>query len=196
MNKKIKIEDFIQKNREAFDDELPKELSWDFFENNHLELLHKNQKTISVRFLLTAAASVLLFIVSGIVYHFHALEELHQKLAQKDAFSAQSALSEDFVQAEKYYTQQISLKSKELKKKSGKNKFSDTEEEILFLEKEYKMLQNDLKNGVNPKIIAEAMLENLKIRNEILVRQIEALENIQKEMNEHENTSEKNSQGI
>jgi hypothetical protein len=121
---------------------------------------------------------------------------LHQKLAQKDAFSAQSALSEDFVQAEKYYTQQISLKSKELKKKSGKNKFSDTEEEILFLEKEYKMLQNDLKNGVNPKIIAEAMLENLKIRNEILVRQIEALENIQKEMNEHENTSEKNSQGI
>ncbi len=196
MSKKIKIVDFIQKNREAFDEELPKELSWDFFENNHLEVLRKTPKTISVRFFLAAAASVVLFIVSGIVYHFYALEELHQKLAQKEVLTTQTALSEEFVQAEQYYTQQISLKSKELKKKGGKGKFADTEEEILFLEKEYKMLQNDLKSGVNPKVIAEAMLENLKIRNEILVRQIETLENIHKTLNNDENTSEKNSQGI
>ena len=198
MKKKHNTDEFILQNRDLFEEELPREMQWDFFENHHLEILRSTQKVVSMRTFGLFAAAVALVFSAMVVFHFYIVDEMKrgQTTADKSVSVEKLALDEDFLQAESYYKLQISSSRKQLKSLIDKKEFEDTESELKYLEKEYKMLQKDLKRGVNPKIIADAMLENLKLRYEILNSHIEAVEAVKQKLNQDETKTEQHSEGI
>jgi len=169
--KRDKLEQFIHEHREEFDDLEPDHESWEDIDipDSKVRTINFTLKT----FLSRAAAVVIIFIAS---YYFH--EFRSQKTIEKGKNTAENnPVYEELMEAEFYYSAQISERKEELFKLidnvPGLQK--DVSNELDDLDAIYLELKQDLKDNVDSQEVIEAMMQNFRLKLEILENMLEQI---------------------
>jgi len=183
-----KLEEFILVNREQFDDMEPRPGLWDGIEKRKAPVLGIGWKAIVWR----AAAVVIIFFSS---YIFFRLTDKNPVQNGKSIYSEvpkeQSPLANDLKEAEIYYTSQIEFMRTEV------IRFSDGDPsvqeiidlEMVDLDKIFRELKNDLQDNTDNEEVIEAMIQNYRIKLEVLQEILRQLKQSNEPINSspHEN---------
>jgi hypothetical protein len=159
---KDKLEDFVRKNRDAFDDKEPSGNVWKGIEAG---MTFKNKGSLWSSIALWRAAAIIFMAVSG--YLLYSLN--HQQPRRQDV-----ALNE-FADVEKFYFEQISEKTaliEDFKKNDGMNGFTN---DFKQLEAMYDVLKEEIKNHPSQKV-KDALVLNLLVRIDLLNQELHKLE--------------------
>ncbi|WP_291726026.1 hypothetical protein [Bernardetia sp.] len=170
---------------------------------------NKPAKTVSLRKFRLVAASLVALLVATLGYHFdtvsvlsHENEQLISMYEEGNVGSWEEehqnnvvqtvALPAELVEAENYYTSVIAKEKQELKKKDTENWVTpETIQTLDELDEAYKIMKSDLLEEQNPKVLIDEMLENLKLRKQILDESIQILEQSNSETHQNNKTNEK-----
>jgi hypothetical protein len=174
---KDELEDFIGKNRKAFDDQEPSEKVWSIIERS---LGFQRHASLWNSVALWRAAAVIFMAVTAFL------------LLPKDQSAKQQLALKEFSDVENFYIQQISEKTdmiEEFKRSDGLNGFTN---DFRQLEAMYLVLKDEMKNHPSQKV-KDALVLNLLVRIDLLNQQIHRLENQEyKEPDGAENPPAKN----
>jgi hypothetical protein len=185
---KDKLEKFIIENREEFDVYEPNTELWDRIHKPSPKVIRLNWKTIMIR----VAAVVVIFIAS---YFFH---DMMQKNGEDIAGNDQQMENEDqsgevkvLMEAEMFYTSQINTAKEEIILLSGNDKdlMEDVNLDMVELDNVFEELKNDLKDNSDNEEVIEAMIQNYRIKLEVLD---EILLQLKKSKNSENKKSESN----
>ena len=170
-NKKDNFKDFIQQNKDAFDDEMPDNNLWDKIEQKLPKTEIKQTKKVSFfSYKWNVAASIVCIMAVGILGYFVGQNNgLKNNIVKNDKVNeAQYPLSQvstEIAEVEKYYITQINAKIKESKTlKINPENFSELE----ILKSEFEELKIEMNNNIDKELIIEAMIDNYKLRLSIL----------------------------
>jgi len=176
-----KLEKFIRNNREEFDMDEPSNELWGKIQRE----LRPEIKLKPLRRGLNywKIAAVILLLISSAL-----LVDKWIGMQQKAPVQAEKYFTDEFKEAEHFYMQLAAEKKAILEKKCKDDPQYKAEflSEINDLDNQYKQLKDDLKYG-NQDEIMDAMVVNLQLRIEILNRQLEIIESINKKEKNDEN---------
>jgi hypothetical protein len=177
---KDQLEDFVHRNRAAFDDKEPSERVW---KNIHAATQQGPRTTVWNSLMLWRAAAVVFMALSGYL--------LYQKTTAKPAVSEVAA--NEFRDVERFYFNQISEKVQlidEFQKNEGLNGFT---QDFQQLEAMYSVLKEEMKAHPSQKV-KDALVLNLLIRIDLLNQQLHALE--KKEDESYKDKKEKKEESV
>ncbi|HVW15036.1 MAG TPA: hypothetical protein VHB54_14470 [Mucilaginibacter sp.] len=168
-----RLEDFIRKNKEEFDDLEPSADLWARIEK-HLppegaQLKKREAKMFSLNFVLRVAASVV--IVMGIAFALYVRNEKKQGIDY-------AAINPEYAKQQVQYTSLIQSKQSELKSltKDDPEMYQEFSKEIAKMDSTYNKLNRDLANSPNQEIVLREMIRNLQIQTEVLNQQLNVIE--------------------
>ncbi|MBC6401720.1 MAG: hypothetical protein GDA51_12925 [Ekhidna sp.] len=164
-----RFEKFIIDNRNSFDNESPSNELWGRIEKD----IHPNKASFGLLWKVAAA----LFLISTIVL---LIERLNEPVGP--------VFSPEFVQAEDYYVTLINQRKNILKERLNADQEKRFLQEINQLDSMYLELKKTYKINAASERVIDAMINNLRLRSDILNRQLEFLENIKNEKNENGDT--------
>ena len=170
------LEDFIKNNKEGFEQKAPKNL-WDNIESK-LEEKPPVKKKTNWLFYGSVAAGIALLITVGIQFGKQKNNTVAdtnqpvQQIQEKETQIALADISEEYAELELHYITEISEKEEAL---LALNPDEELMEEIKMLDDDYKMLSKELGSGGDDKIIVEAMIENYRLKIELMDVVIEEL---------------------
>jgi hypothetical protein len=160
------LEQFIMNNKEAFNNADPSDNVWKGINRK----LRKSNGFLQISWKVAAA----LFMVSTV----YLLVERNLEVSYEGP-----QFSQEFTQAENYYTQLISLKRTEIEQKLTPEQQNELLEEIDQLDVLYVELKTTYQPNAASDRIVDAMVNNLQLRLEILNKQLEILGNIKNQNN-------------
>lgn len=184
------LEELIAANRPAFDSEEPSDEVWATIREQlqQPQVVKKSSLwTISwVRFSAAAAATAFLMVAGTAAYHWGQVSGR----AEMAASIQLEQINPQMAEVERYYTQMISLKEKQLSKydlqKLGLQ--DENDQKMAELDSTYKQLKHELEINPNQQKVLDAMTRNLQMRMLLLSRQLEVLQHISKQSSqENEN---------
>lgn len=167
------------------------------------EIVNQNNtpatKTVSIRKFWTVAASLTAILITTLGYNLETIsmltaeneqltsmyeengmrgfDENSDNYLEGNNYSQNVSLPAELIEAENYYTSIIAKDKKELKKKDTENWVTpETIQTLDELDEAYKVMKSDLLEDQNPKMLVDEMLNNLKLRKQILDESIEILE--------------------
>ncbi len=156
----MNLQEFIEQNRNFFDNEEPSENHFSRFEKRL-----QNKKRVSFfesNFFLKLAATIILLLSLGIFTYkiliFKEISEVNEIIAE-------------YSEAEMYYQQNLNSKWSEFQKLQCQNLSADKEKvkkELFVLNKEYEILQKELLQTPNNQEVIGAMVKNYKLRIELI----------------------------
>jgi hypothetical protein len=185
-----KLEQFVIENRSAFDDEEPGGMVWTGIEKQSRRTINIQWKRIGVR----AAAVVVIFISS---YYFHDFMQKRssssERIASGENGTEQNDMYHELQEAKYYYTSQVEEKRAEVFKMIDDNTDlkKEIDSELLDLDKVLKELKRDLKDNVNNEEVVAAMIQNYRLKLNILKDILNHL-NSQDEKNREDETKSVN----
>lgn len=158
-----KLEDFVREHRDDFDSKLPSPELWGQIE---FKMKKKKPRVISL-WRRTAAIAAILTI--AIISTF--LLNTHQKEYKKYANVSDPEII-NLLETEAYYAKKVSFQMKEINKcyKIYPELKSDIESDLNELDNMYKELENDLNDNFYNREVIEAMIQNNRVRLEIVDR--------------------------
>ncbi len=165
------LENFIQKNRDHFDDDIQPDQLWQSIEKD----LEK-PATFSFNNIWKVAAAILL--VSTI---FLSIDKFSDK-------KVEYSLNAEFLQAESFYTMLIMEKKDEIASLNVDGLADDFLKEIDDLDAMYQELKKSFERETSDQKVVDAMIANLQLRIQILNKQLSILQ----QLNERTNESRKN----
>lgn len=173
---KDRLEKYVIEHRDEFDMLEPNDALW-----QGIEKKMKKEKNHSLRFYSSRIAAVAaIFIVSFFVQKFF--------FNKSDIYKEIPELAE----AENYYSGLINAKLEEVKPML--NEFPDIKQELEYdlseLDSVYTNLREDLKDNVANQEVIEAMIENYRLRIDILEEMMHFLDRQNEDNYEQNNTSE------
>jgi hypothetical protein len=176
-----KLEEFILRNKEEFDVFMPSadlEKGIKFRKSHNLVVLSK--------FTRNAAAVLLIF---GASYLFHA------KFPLSSFFNSDESIERaypELYKAKQFYTKQVDYKMQQVSKHLDTYPELETELNYEFSELDsiYKSLQNDLKEDIANEEVVNAMIENYKLKVQILEDILYRLQNIENKNQSKDNSYE------
>jgi len=178
------LEKFVIDNREEFDEFTPDPAVWAQIQSDIKPVRKISWTKIAMR----AAAVVVIFITSYVFHDYMSHQDNINMLAEEaDAESIEEANS--FYEAKAYYTSMIENRQEEvngLVKEYPEIK-KDLKTEFKELDGVLTDLQKDLKDGAANEMIVEAMIQNYRIKLEILEEVLNELKIEKKDIN-HEQT--------
>lgn len=191
------LEKFIQQNRDDFDIYEPSSGLWEKIEIKVVDTENKKENSFfSVKLLSfqKIAAVAVIFIVSYFVhdfFHKNNKENFNSQIAVIDSVTTDSVpeIIRDFEETQNYYVLEVSNKMIQLEKyiKLYPDLVEELKNEITSLDQEFESLNGDLDENVNRKEIVEAMIQNYRIKLEILENTISII---------NENEIEQKSQNV
>ena len=165
--KQDKLEKFITENRDGFDVYEPSDELWDRIQKPSPKVIKLNWKTIAVR----VAAVVVIFIAS---YFFHDMmqSEKSTKIAQQETEidDQQMGKVQLLMEAEVFYSSQINNAQDEIFRLSGNDQelIDDINFDMLELDEVFQELKDDLKDNSDNEEVIEAMIQNYRIKLQVL----------------------------
>lgn len=175
----MKLENFVQENRQAFDDKMPKDLLWDNIEAQ-LDKLQPEEEieepTIKVvnlrqriyRYAKIAAIGLILLVAGGFIGSYWTMQQ------QKSV--TLGSISKEYEELETFYSQKVNQQMSELKRYSyDQNIVKDIEE----LDAAFKELEKELNEQgeiTDNEVIINEMINNYQAKIEILERVLNSLE--------------------
>lgn len=170
-----KLEQFIIDNRNAFDDQVPAKESWDKIKANIRE-----ERTINWTARLVRVAAAAVIFVSAYIfidYNFSTGNHSHDVAGvnEKEIYENIPMLAE----AEAYYSTQISMMEQEVYRISGDNSHIKDEINLEFeeLDQIFEELKADLKDNAANEEVIEAMIQNYRVKLQILEEILNQLQN-------------------
>ncbi|MCK5840438.1 MAG: hypothetical protein KAG99_11350 [Bacteroidales bacterium] len=164
------FEKFIKENRTAFDDLSPDPKMWDRINENK-----KPPKVVSinwVRLMRQVAAVIVIFIASYFFHDYMSKRENRSAGTREMARKSNSGneVLQLLAETEAYYTSQIIIKKEEIFRFAGSNPDIKNEIDLEFsqLDTIYSELKNDLNDNAANEEVVEAMIQNYRIKLEIL----------------------------
>ncbi|MBX2840567.1 MAG: hypothetical protein KTR26_02255 [Flammeovirgaceae bacterium] len=185
----------IDKNREKFDDFEPQKDLWEKIESGlekheetKLKVTSRNSepKMVPIKVVWQVAASFLVIIMTIIGFQF--IENTLSDLKFSQSKSSEINLSEispDLYEAEIYYTSLIEKSQNQISKYDLKKLGLETGfgNDIDHLDSMYSQMKDDLVESQGSEKVISALVENLQLRIEILRRQLEIIEQIERYRN-------------
>jgi hypothetical protein len=160
------LEKYILDHRDQFDDQEPDPALWEKIDTRKAPVIRINWKGIAWK----AAAAVAIFIAS---YYFHdymaSRYQSTRGLASKKS-EVNSPIMRELIEAEAYYTSQINMRKEEVFRLTA----SDPEvrheinAEMVDLDRVYSELKDDLKDNADNEEVIEAMIQNYRLKLDIL----------------------------
>ena len=183
-----KLEKYILDHSEQFDDQEPDPALWEKVNTRKAPVIRINWKDIAWK----AAAVVVIFVAS---YYFH------DYMASRKQFSGgrisknaelNSPIVKELIEAEAYYTSQINMRKEEVFRLTASNPEvrHEIDDEMIDLDRAYKELKEDLKDNADNEEVIEAMIQNYRIKLDILEEMLRRLKHSNESQNEesHEDT--------
>ena len=165
--KQDKLEQFITKNRDGFDVYEPGDELWDRIQKPSPKVIKLNWKTIAVR----VAAVVVIFIAS---YFFHDMmqPEKSTQVAQHEIEMDDQQMGKVrlLMEAEVFYSSQINYAQNEILRLSENDQelIDDINFDMAELDEVYQELKDDLKDNSDNEEVIEAMIQNYRIKLQVL----------------------------
>lgn len=180
---KDKLEKYISEHRHEFDDLKPSEAMWDKIAGD----LPPKQKKIPLWTIARVAASVLIVVASYL--YFVNNGEQQTTITVAETSQPEQAYGE-IKEAEMYYSAQIDEAQQELFMvlDDQPQLKKDIQKELEELNKAYKELENDLMDNTNNEEIIEYMIQNYRLKLEILkdmLQQIKQARNYEEEEDDY-----------
>lgn len=171
------LEEFINKNRDQFDDLEPSPKVWTKINQN---LPKQNNWIIYTKRISSIAALLIIgFFISELRFIYKSSNIETSSLNDTIINNENSELFAEFNETEIYYTQMVNTKINELKVSVNYN--GEIEQEINLemneLDSIYSELKNDLKDNIDNQEVINAMIQNYRIKLEILEDISRALNN-------------------
>lgn len=174
----MKLENFVQENRQAFDTKMPKEFLWDNIEAELDKLQPKEEimpktKVVNMRqriyrYAKVAAVALILLVAGGFIGSYWTMQQ-HQSVTL-------SSISEEYEELDNFYSQKVNAQLSELKKYSyDKSIVKDIEE----LDATFKELEKELNTQgleTDNELIVNEMIDNYQAKIKILERVLNGLE--------------------
>ncbi len=181
-----KLEKFILENRESFDDLEPRK---DLFDG--VEPRKTNGNRFDLKIVLTRVAAVLVIFVAS--YYFHDFMQNRGSGKSSVATSnvgknGQSKLYLQLQEASFYYTSQIEDTKTMVFKLTGNNADlrQEINSELMDLDKVFQQLKSDLNDNVDNEEVIVAMIQNYRLKLEILKDILKQLKAADEKNNKHE----------
>lgn len=185
---KDRLEEFVEENKDKFDAYEPGDHIWDKIETNKTK--GKQRKITVTSVIWRVAAVVTIFIVSYFVHDFISENSKTENPVVNNLTNENCDIPEDVIETESYYISQVNMRLEEL------NNFSiddpeikkEVEADLNELDNIYLDLKNDLCEDVANEEVIEAMIQNYRIKLQILEEILLKLNEIknQKNNNDHE----------
>ena len=183
-----KLEKYILDHREQFDDQEPDPAIWEKVDTRKSTVIRINWKDIAWK----AAAVAVIFVAS---YYFHdymsSRKQASQNLAGNNA-EINSPMLRQLLEAEAYYTSQINLRKEEVFRltASDPDVRHEVDLEMVDLERVFQELKADLKDNADNEEVIEAMIQNYRMKLDILEEMLLRLKQSNDSQNEesHEDT--------
>jgi hypothetical protein len=182
-----KLERFIIDHRDEFDDLEPNPAIWQKIEQRQPKTVELNWTKILVR----AAAVVVIFVSSYIFIDYLANQEGRQMADVEAADPNDSGIYQDLMEAEYYYSSQIAYQKEEFYRLAGDNAAlrEEINIELSDLDRIYRELKEDLKDNADNQEVVEAMIQNYRLKLEILEEILRQLKSANENKMDHENES-------
>lgn len=163
-----RLEEFVKKNRADFDDAMPDPAIWSGISGDI-----EKPGIRSIRRPAWLAKAAMVVVIFGASYLVHEAIDRYGKPADTAGNQAQIQYSpevEELIEAEGYYSAQIDEKKNTLSILASDNPamVSDIDAEISQLDSIYVQLKRDLRDNAQNEAVIEAMIQNYRIRIEIL----------------------------
>jgi hypothetical protein len=192
-----RLEQFIQDNREAFDNEEPRNQLWRKLQDQ-LDENSKDQRVFHLSFLRWTAAAAVIIMLAGMFYYMQS-RTANNMAANTPANASpatpdQTMNSLDPVYAKQVYhfTQLIELKQSELKQieKEQPELYQQFVKDINKMDSSYQALKKELPSNPNRELLLETMIDNLRLQTELLNQQLYIIKQLkQKNTKDNENVS-------
>jgi len=184
-----RLEQFILNNSESFDSLEPDPAVWDRIQKRKTPVVSINWKTVAWR----AAAVVIIFASSWYIHDLADKNNDSQNIAKTNEMMAEdSPLYRALAEAEVYYTSQIDFTKEELFRVADNDPGlrEEVNTELLELDQVYQDLKDDLKDNADNEEVVEAMIQNYRLKLQILEEILYQIQSQKEENNDnHENTS-------
>ncbi|MFY0627194.1 MAG: hypothetical protein JXR07_12915 [Reichenbachiella sp.] len=170
---KDNLEKFIRENRSKFDHLEPRKGTWK-------DIRDISAKSNASYVWLWKVAAVVLFVTSvGLIYERSTVNE------NMEAVNVEQG-NDELNQVEEYYTGLINQKKAEIILTIKEKKLTDVNllEDLNALDQMYTDLKSELEQNTNNEKLINAMIRNLQLRVEILSKQLEILQQLEKQENE------------
>jgi hypothetical protein len=183
-----KLEKYILAHREQFDDQEPDPVLWDRVETRKAPVFRINWKDAAWK----AAAVAAIFVAS---YFFHdymaSRNQSPENLFGKNMEDAPPMVRE-LIEAEAYYSSMISQKQEEIFRLTASNPDirHEIDVEMVDLDRVYSELKEDLKDNAHNEEVIEAMIQNYRLKLDILEEMLYQLKQSDESQNEQDNENE------
>ena len=185
-----RLEEFVHNNKDSFDAFEPNPTIWQRIEKRKGHVIQLNWKQVAWR----AAAVAVIFAASWFINDLTDSQRQPQVAVEsRTSNEEQPQIIKDLMEAEIYYTSQISMKRDELFILAGNQPgvMEDVDSELIDLDNVYQELKKDLNDNAANEEILEAMIQNYRLKLQILedmlyiIRQNEADVNSKSNENVH-----------
>ena len=179
-----KLEKYILDHREQFDDMEPDPAIWERVDTRKSPVIRINWKDMAWK----AAAVAAIFVAS---YYFHdfmaSRDQSSQKLTGKGVEET-SPMVRELIEAEAYYSSMIDMKKDELFRLTISNPEvrHEIDMEMGDLDRVYSELKEDLKDNADNEEVIEAMIQNYRLKLDILEEMLLQLKQTNDPQNEKE----------
>lgn len=178
-----KLEKFILENKEDFNIQEPGPEVWARIKipESEKKTISLNWKTIAMR----AAAVVVIFVSS---YYFHDFMNQNEVNGVAEIEFEKDPLFKELIEAELYYSSEINYKKKEffILTSNSPSLQNSINLELETLDAIFKDLKEDLNDNADNQEVIEAMIQNYRIKLEILNDLLYQIKSTQEKSNENE----------
>jgi len=184
-----KLEKYILDHRDDFDDQVPDPALWDKIDTRKAPVIRINWKDIAWK----AAAVAVIFVAA---YYFHDYIDSRKQYSNSDLrknSEMNSPIMKELIEAEAYYTSQINMRKEEVFRLTASNPDvrHEIDNEMVDLDRVYTELKEDLKDNADNEEVIEAMIQNYRLKLDILEEMLVRLKQSNQSQNKesHEHTS-------
>lgn len=176
-----KLEKYILDHRDDFDDQVPDPALWDKIDTRKAPVIRINWKDIAWK----VAAVAVIFVAA---YYFHDYIDSRKQYSNnhlRKNSEMNSPIVKELIEAEAYYTSQINIRKEEVFRLTASNPDvrHEIDDEMIDLDRVYTELKEDLKDNADNEEVIEAMIQNYRLKLDILEEMLVRL----KQSNESQN---------
>lgn len=192
-----KLEQFINDNRSAFNDERPSKNVWDEIEATLPQPKKAKVVALGQVYKLMAAAAVVCIVLTSVYFIYIKEKNTQSSIANQP--QQQNQIAPEYASQLNKEFDVIQTRQQELKEATASNPelYKAFLSDLQVLDSTYQMLQKQAGSTPNRDVIIKAMLQNLKLQSELLYRQLMISNELnQKEEPVKENKKETSATGI
>lgn len=183
-----KLERFVIDHRDEFDDLEPNPAIWQKIEKRETKKPGLNWTQV----LLRVAAVVVIFVSSYIFIDYLNKQDSTPVFAEEEMTDpADAVMYQDLVEADFYYSSQIAERKEDFYRLAGDDAplRNEINMELTELDKIFRELKEDLKDNADNEEVVVAMIQNYRLKLEILEEILNQLEPAHENTNDYENES-------